>query len=184
MPKFLDVPQWYDSSGAIKSIDDYSEIYTASTTKWSEVTVDYWLNYQSWGDYHPLEVRVTFQPTIEVTMASSLQPIFIGPQPAGSTYGTIGYDSSDSSIKCTSNLWNNYSGNTLYTASGSTLNLSGSVSSAQPLVTRNGYIYIATPNPSYLLNSIFSKVEFRVSTTVRVDCEYLYNEIQTLKSQI
>ena len=207
MPRFLDVPSWYNSTGKIKSMDDYSEVYKFTTTtpgssQWFEPTMfgitgnEITALYN--GQYLPLkdiatQIRFTFKPTVDFSDLIMFFP-FTFYNNSQMSYWKFG--SGNNLIVDNGDMFGGSFGDNaiLYHYSGS-----GSIgtffSQNTTLTTESGWnsmfiinsVNLNSPEQiSAVFNIIFNNIELYiieepVEQETIVDCEYLYNEIQALK---
>lgn len=197
MPKFLDKPSWYNSSGQLEDIDDYSKIYKFTTpsgawvniTRFQTDTLGRIMGYYN-GRMQLLsnignKARLLFKKSIDIVSGQEwrLFPIVFlssdirwengaGTNTITVTDGSMFEEISSSS----SNLM-------LYNSSGQ-----WQLSSARLTSKYTDMKFSSQQSSSRvteLFNILFDKFEIYSADgsvqTVNVDCEYLYNEIEALK---
>ena len=187
MPKFLDEPQWYNSSGQVKSMGDYSEIYKPSVYQWNEISWDE-INGRDWQNRTPKYLRFTFYSSFSWSIYYTyFSNVYINNSFGGHDYKIFKQDTTiPFSVYADEEIFQNYNGSPLYTASvsGQPLQFTYVTTPPRTLVTNEGFVFIEAtwgggPTPG---STLFEKIEYYGETILSVDCEYLYNEIQTLKS--
>lgn len=197
MPKFLDKPSWYNSSGQLEDIDDYSKIYKFTTTSgaWVPITqfqtdtlgriMGYYNGRMQLLSNIGNKARLLFKKSIDIVSGQEwrLFPIIFlssdirwengaGTNTITVTDGSMFEEISSSS----SNLM-------LYNSSGQWQLSSAKLTSKYTDMKFS--LQQSSSRLAKLFNILFDKFEIYSADgsvqTVNVDCEYLYNEIKALK---